>query len=217
MTANGEFRELRLDDGSAVKLGGGSAIAVNFSNQTREVELLRGAAFFLVHTDAERPFVVRSAKILTRAVGTAFEVRRTASGSSIAVAEGIVEVAQDKPSPSQEKAKQISLRLTAGRQLAISVDEGAATLDAQNVDINEIASWQKGQLAFNNWLVADVVDALRRNYRGLIVIQPGLLTKGRISGVHDLRKPIASLRLLAATQGLRVRQISPWFTTVSRF
>ena len=52
------IRPLTLPDGSQVTLGADSAIALHFSPDRRDVELLQGEAYFAVATDKARPFDV---------------------------------------------------------------------------------------------------------------------------------------------------------------
>lgn len=74
VTAPGEVKTVTLADQSHVTLDADSAIAVDFSQGERHVQLRRGAGFFSVtHTGAA--FVVEAGSGETRVLGTQFEVR----------------------------------------------------------------------------------------------------------------------------------------------
>ncbi|MBT9395415.1 FecR domain-containing protein [Hymenobacter sp. NST-14] len=73
-TGIGEQRELVLPDHSRVWLRPNSSLTWRAAGQGREV-LLRGEAFFAVTKDPARPFVVRTAAVAVRVLGTSFLVK----------------------------------------------------------------------------------------------------------------------------------------------
>lgn len=87
-----ENRDIALPDGSQVMLGGKSTFAIRFSAAQRDSELETGEAFFEVAHDPERPWIVAAGKIAVRAVGTAFDVRRSGERVTIMVTEGRVRI-----------------------------------------------------------------------------------------------------------------------------
>ncbi|MEM9355972.1 MAG: FecR domain-containing protein [Pseudomonadota bacterium] len=215
-TRKAEIRQIQFSDGSVVMLGANSALAVNMTEKRRLVELLQGTAFFEVRRDTSRPFTVSYRGINTRVVGTAFEVRQTVSGASIAVNEGTVEVVRRTEVGDVEGSTKPVVQLQAGNRL----DVGHTTSDGKlprPIKTDKIATWRSGTLTFEDWPIADVVNAVRRHYRGTILVAPGLLRDGEISGIHDLNRPIEALRLVATARGLKVRQLTPWLATVTTF
>jgi transmembrane sensor len=87
-----EQRSVLLSDGSRVDLDALSNVRVRFTSDERTVELLSGQALFSVTKDPKRPFVVRVDGARLRAVGTQFDVNRTALGTVLTVLEGRVAV-----------------------------------------------------------------------------------------------------------------------------
>lgn len=83
-----------LPDGSVVELKLGAEIAVGYSEEVRNVTLLRGAAHFKVAKNPSRPFVVRAGGIEVRAVGTQFVVDLGRTSVNVLVDEGRVAVEQ---------------------------------------------------------------------------------------------------------------------------
>lgn len=73
---HGERRSFMLPDGTQVILNAGSEIQLNdqYGKRTREV-LLKGEAFFEVHHNKEVPFIVHTASMDVKALGTAFNVK----------------------------------------------------------------------------------------------------------------------------------------------
>ena len=94
ITGVGEIRTVTLPDGSVADLNTDTAIAINFSEGHRQIELYRGEAFFMVAKDAKRPFDVVTSKGVSRAVGTAFDVLDMGKSVTVTVQEGVVRVSR---------------------------------------------------------------------------------------------------------------------------
>ncbi len=77
-TALGEQRVVKLADRSVVYLNTSSRVEVRFTDTARVVRLLEGEALFSVERDLQRPFRVQTGVIAVQAIGTQFNVRRTA-------------------------------------------------------------------------------------------------------------------------------------------
>jgi transmembrane sensor len=76
-TKNGNRTKMVLPDGSQVWLNAGSRLDYNdkeYNQKTREVSL-SGEAFFDVMKDKEKPFIIHTAKVNIRVLGTAFNVK----------------------------------------------------------------------------------------------------------------------------------------------
>ncbi|BAV04327.1 FecR family protein [Filimonas lacunae] len=73
---NGSRMQSKLPDGSTVWLNAGSSISypVNFTGSQREVEL-KGEGYFDVAKNAGKPFIVHTAGIDIKVLGTAFNVK----------------------------------------------------------------------------------------------------------------------------------------------
>ena len=101
-THNGSKTHLVLPDGTLVWLNAGSRIAYdkNFGNTVREVSLT-GEAFFDVARNADRPFVIHTARIDIKVLGTRFNVRSYPSDKTTeaTLIRGSIEVSiKDRPS-----------------------------------------------------------------------------------------------------------------------
>lgn len=95
----GTLKKVQLPDSTTVWLNVGSKLGfyIPFGQAgSREVMLEKGEAFFDVTPDANRPFIVRTATLSTRVLGTSFNVKAYAELDEIQVSvlTGRVEVSQ---------------------------------------------------------------------------------------------------------------------------
>ncbi|MDF1790780.1 MAG: FecR domain-containing protein [Thalassobaculaceae bacterium] len=192
-----EIRRIELPDGSVVQLAPESAIAVDFGQASRRVELLDGIAYFDVASDPARPFSVMAAHARATAVGTAFEVRRVASGDTVAVREGVVEVETDSRSS----------RLVQGDALRVSMSGG---VHRGTVVPRQIGLWSDKLVTARERPVSDLVDEIRRYYAGVIFVRGDELAHQPATGIYDMSDPAAALALIATSQGATLYRISPW-------
>jgi len=95
----GEKKIFQLPDGTQVTMNAGSEITLNkdYGQDTREV-FLRGEAFFDVHQNKNSPFIVHTANMDIRALGTAFNVRSYFGDkvAETALIRGLVEITLKK-------------------------------------------------------------------------------------------------------------------------
>jgi transmembrane sensor len=208
-TAAAEMREIALEDGSAVTLGAGSAIATDFSAGRRAVTLLRGEAFFRVVRDPARPFTAQAETLTVTVTGTAFDVGFTDRSYAVTVASGAVRVAHAGAAGTRDVA------LSPGQRLVIDRRTGDAVRTA--VAAEDIAPWRAGRLIVEDAALPDVVDAIRRHHRGAVLVISRSLRERRVTGVYDLSDPVRALRALAGPYGGVIREVPPYLITVSDF
>ncbi len=81
----------RLPDGTRVWLNKGAQLYYgdNFNIQDRQVKLI-GEAYFEVHPDAARPFIIKAGPSSTKVLGTSFNLRSTPNEAAIQVVTGEV-------------------------------------------------------------------------------------------------------------------------------
>lgn len=206
VTAVAETRQIQLDDGSIVFLAPDSALDVAYEAGERRVRLIAGQAFFDVKPDSARPFVVASAHAETRVLGTAFDVQDGASGASVAVERGIVEVSTSQAKPP------LTSRLEAGDWVSVSRD-GAVERGEMGAD--HVGAWRTGMLVVQDRPVAEVVETLARYQDARIYIADDLLASQRLTGVYDLNSPGEALDAVVATYGAKIRRIGPWLVVLS--
>ncbi len=203
-TSTGEVRDFTLPDGSVITLGGGSAVRVSYDATERRVTLLAGEAFFKVAHNADRPFAVEAAGMTARDMGTAFDVDLEPSSLNIAVQSGVVGVTFGNTGPST---------LTAGERLTFDRTTWQSVRTNESADT--IALWRTGRLVVDNLAIGEVVQRLRRYYRGYIWLRDPELNNRRISGVYDLNDPVSALKAIVEPHAGVVTEITPLLLVVS--
>lgn len=101
-TSKGEKSTFMMEDGTRVTLNADSKLeyAANFPQESREV-YLTGEAFFDVHSDAQKPFIIHTNKMDIKVLGTAFNVKSYPNETSTeaTLLKGAIEVTvADNPS-----------------------------------------------------------------------------------------------------------------------
>ncbi len=123
-TAIGERAAVKLADGSTLTLNTDSFLPAcrRGMARTRQVELVRGEAYFQVAKDAAHPFVVAGGGNHVTALGTAFSVRVAERQFAVALTEGTVEGGHARrplrhpPSGGRLEADARDVRCEAGRR-----------------------------------------------------------------------------------------------------
>lgn len=203
VTAFEELKTVRLPDGSAMTLAPQSAAAVDYEGGERQVRLLRGDAYFEVARNPDRPFRVLSPLAETTVLGTGFEVRDTGDALFIGVRHGRVQV---KPINGDAAV------LTAGQGLRL--DE-RREVEAFETHPENIAAWTRKQLIVESRPAAEIIDALRPWYGGIILARGERLKTSQVTGVYDLSDPVGALVALSRANQASVQRISPWLIVIS--
>ena len=194
--------EIRLPDGSVVFLAANSAIATDFEDGNRDVELLRGQAFFdVMHRDGDS-FRVRAGLATVEVVGTRFNVDYLTHDTTVGVEEGAVRVSSG--------ADTGSVMLGPGDAVAV----GAGGLHAKEaVDIASVQSWMHGRLSVQNVRLDDLVVRLDNFAPGRLMVL-GEIGNKTVSGSFPTNDIARSLETLAVAVGGSVIKTSPWLTVV---
>ncbi|OJU08037.1 MAG: hypothetical protein BGN86_10015 [Caulobacterales bacterium 68-7] len=139
-TQVGEHRSIALSDGSRIELNTDTQVRVRLAKQDRRLSLDRGQALFAVAHDAARPFIVTADGTSVRALGTRFEVYQSPTGVQVTLAEGKVEVRQERTSAP-------TVVLAPGERVDVTP---AGTATRQLVDVAAATGWTTGRLTFND-------------------------------------------------------------------
>lgn len=205
-TVAGQVDSVRLADGTQVDLGGSSAIRIDAGGRERLVTLVAGEAFFDVAHDPARPFVVNARGLELRVLGTAFDVRTTSTGTTVALLRGSVEVLPT--------AVQHARRLSPGERLEIDHDTGAVTVST--VSPEDIGAWRQGRVFLTDVSFGAVVEMIQRYHTAWISIPDRSLAAVRVSGLFDLNDPDAALAALVRPFGAKVRSVTPYVRVITR-
>ncbi len=168
-----------LSDGTRVELSPSSTLRYpdTFGAGEREV-YLDGEAFFMVATDRERPFHVKTGTVTTTVLGTAFNVRYIPALEEldVAVIEGRVAVAVR----SLFNPKSVELR--PGERGQYAFGGGGLT---KNTDIGARLAWRREKLVFEDLQVEGVFDRISRWYGVSVTITEPFEGACRIRGSFD--------------------------------
>ncbi|MEN7550163.1 FecR domain-containing protein [Rapidithrix thailandica] len=153
----GQRSEVRLTDGTKIWLNAGSRIRFpkKFVKENRRV-ILEGEAYFEVAKDSLKPFIVESAGVETKVLGTEFNVNAYPGQNEVRVAlvEGKVVV--------KERASTGSMELMPSTMLIYEANTGK--FKESGFDYTEVVGWKDGVLKFKNASFNEVLERLSRWY-----------------------------------------------------
>jgi len=159
--------EIRLPDGSDVRLDVGARLETDMGWWHRNVRLLQGRAVFDVVHSAWRPFVVDAGVGRVTVLGTRFQVDREDNELAVTLVRGSVRI--DSPDNA------LQLRLTPDEQARWSADTKRWT--QANVDAQALTSWTRGFEVFNATPLAQAVAEINRHsQRKMRLADPSLGT-----------------------------------------
>jgi transmembrane sensor len=161
-TRLGEKIEIVLTDGSKIMLNAGSKIKFPqkfVEGKQREI-ILEGEAFFDVVHKNEQAFIVHSGDIITRDIGTKFNVKAFENDKNVTISliEGKVEVSV----PGNAQKPNDKKYLLPLQQL--NYNRAANSLIIQNCDQQEAIGWMNNLLVFRKEPLEQVALRLERNF-----------------------------------------------------
>lgn len=169
-TVVGERSFAKLEDGSKIQLDTDTALTANLHTDGRQIDLTRGQAFFDVHHDPSRPFVVNTGDVTVTALGTRFDVAALDNATVVSLLDGRVSVATNHTAPVVLSPGQ-SVRITAGVIGAVTSGRAA-----------DLTSWREGRLSFRDTPLSQAIAAMNRYTDRPITISSGSLGAEPISG-----------------------------------
>lgn len=171
-TADGEMITLTLSDGTEVKLNSNSKITYphQFKGKERMIHL-EGEAFFKVKHESKRPFVVDAGGILTKDLGTSFNIKAYhGSDCKVTLIEGKVEV-------SAKNSQHKPVILNPGQQYSLSA-QSTVPEQIKNVNTEETTAWADGVLYYHDQPLEYILGSLAAYYQSKVVFKnPGVKTK----------------------------------------
>ena len=183
-TETGEIKTVALADGSRITLNSNSQVEVLFTDSTRALSLASGEALFDVAHEADRPFYVRAAGTIVKAVGTAFNVELGKDNVEVTVTDGVIEItkvfkkalqiddlrAMARDLSTKVSSSNSSTRRVAAGEVAIIRDIDLpviAQIDQEDVKVK--LAWQHGELVFTGESLDHVIAEVSR-YTGTTIV-----------------------------------------------
>jgi len=195
-TRTAERQTVVLPDGSTMELDSNTAVSLAFDADTRRLVLHAGEAFFQVAADPSRPFIVVAGRGVTRALGTAFNIKRQADAVVVSVVEHAVAVSLDGQAA-----------ITVGQGQQVRYDR--QRLDAiRPVDPADVQAWRRDRLVFRDTPLRAVVADLERYRSGRIVVTDERIARIPVTGIFHTRQTDAALDTIADTLPVRVTRAS---------
>ncbi len=198
-TRPGSKSTVELPDGTKVLLNADTRLFYDqsFGNGTREVTL-EGEAYFDVVKDAAHPFIVHTALMNIKVLGTVFNVRAYASEEDMqtTLLRGSVEVTLKKKGDRKilvlkPNEKLVVRNITEGGQLKKPAgnslpDIAIMTVKAMENDSTvKEAQWTKNRLVFDQSRLEDVLPELERWYGVTMQTSDSSLLSRKISGIYE--------------------------------
>lgn len=158
-TTTDERRLVMLSDGSKIWVNSHSKITYDssFNDRTRAVEL-DGEAFFDIRPDPLRPFIIKTGKVTTTVLGTAFNIRAFPGENvvTVTVARGKVKVETGNKKPET---------ITANQQITFQLEtEKLEDRAVDVVDALEVANWIKSDFILQEVTLGEVEEILEQRY-----------------------------------------------------
>ncbi|MFC3197381.1 FecR family protein [Parapedobacter deserti] len=187
----GKRTEVVLPDGSKAWLNAGSQLTFpqQFDTNKREI-YLEGEGYFDVVHDFNKPFLVHTADMLIKVLGTAFNVSsyRDDAFTSTVLVSGKIEL--------QGVGKQQFKNLVLEPGSTAVLQKNASRLEIRKDDVQSHISWTQRQLILKSTPLAELLIRLERIYNTEIVAVNEVVRENEtFSGRLDLTQPL--VRLLA--------------------
>lgn len=213
-TAIGEQKRVTLPDGSTALLNTNSQLRVVYTDEFRNVYLMRGEAHFDVSSQPDRSFRVFAGNGMVRAVGTAFSVHLKEKVVEVTVTEGSVQInnVQDNIGSDIGSVEKIeNLAVVKAGQSAV-FDQVVESIESiETIDHTEISrklAWQEGLLRFSGAPLDDVVEEVSRYTPISIVIVDPALRDLPIGGFFEVGETEKMFEALESGFGVHVDRVN---------
>jgi len=218
VSKTGERKSFQLPDGSKVMLNAGSdiTIAKDFNNNTREI-YLQGEAFFDVVHNTEKPFIIHTASMDVKVLGTIFNVKAYPGDkvTETSLLKGSVEVTLNSgqhkkvilhpnekiilPIAKEEEKEVPGKTIPAVQSAEEKYKIAGLTYNPIDSTLVEV-SWTENRLAFNDTGFEEVAAELERWYSVSISFEDDAVKQYRFTATFDRKNIIQVLDALQLTR-----------------
>ncbi len=219
-TKKGSRTKVQLPDGTTVWLNSSSKLTYdnqNFGKQIREVSL-SGEAYFDVVKNKTKPFIIHTAKMDMKVLGTVFNIKcypdeKTTETSLI---HGSVEVSlkdrQEKilMKPNEKLVLVNDDQKEGKRTVAANSQKSAVNVYKPIIELSHLTlyptnnqivetGWVENKLVFNNESLEEVISKMERWYSVTIIIQSEQLKQESLTGIFEKETIQQALKALQYT------------------
>ncbi len=158
--AENKRQTIHLPDGSTVILNARSKLSYPsaFTSRTREV-YLTGEGYFDIKHNSRQPFLVHAGKIVTKVLGTAFDIKAYPADESveITVTRGKVQVLKEN--------KNLGL-VIANQQISFS--NKTEQYAQKTVDTKPIVAWKPQEISFNDITMLEAAKKIEQRFNTVV-------------------------------------------------
>jgi ferric-dicitrate binding protein FerR (iron transport regulator) len=135
---------------------------------------LVGEAYFEVVSDSDKPFKIYSANAVVKVLGTKFNVRawEETGRVEVAIVEGMVSFGSH-----ETPEKNVILN----KGFASSLSEANELTTSEKVDVNNILSWMKGEMSFDDNRFSEILSQVERWYDIKFSLRDSTIINERLS------------------------------------
>jgi transmembrane sensor len=212
----GERKSFQLPDGSKVMLNAGSTLtmAQDFNTNSREITL-EGEAFFDVSHNPGKPFIIHTATMNIKVLGTVFNVKAYPSDKTAetSLLKGSVEITMKNDAkkkiilrpnekivlPNLVTENKQAEKSTPKKVAAAKLDYTIAALTYIDSAVKEV-SWTENRLAFTENSFEEIAPVLERWYNVTITIEDEAVKQYEFTATFDQKNIIEILNYLQMTR-----------------
>ncbi|WP_411274963.1 FecR family protein [Daejeonella sp.] len=190
--ASGIRKLFVLDDGTRLWLNSGSSLKYpsRFNGKKREV-YLQGEAYFEVAHNAETPFIVYAGKLITRVLGTSFNIKAYKDDPDVKITLFTGKVEVIRKSNNKERSKLI---LLPNQEATYRKDAGSLSKTTVNNSIIDYHSaWKDGKLIFDETPVSEVLKRLSLAYDVKFILADEKINGCTITGAFNVNQNIEEI------------------------
>ncbi|MCW3485442.1 FecR family protein [Chitinophaga nivalis] len=212
-TRNGTRTQLQLPDGTRVWLNAGSKLTYGhaFGQVNREVTLI-GEAFFDVTKNAEQPFIIHTAKMDVKVLGTQFNVKAYPNEptTEATLIQGSIEASlKDRPREAIRLKPHEKVLIRNNPEASLPAEDTSTpalfiqTLSHYNNNADAIVetSWMENKLVFREESFAALAKRMERRYGVTIRFEDPATAALQFTGIFEketVQQALNALQLIAA-------------------
>lgn len=174
----GQVRTVQLADGSQVELNLNSELRYFNFKHHRQVDLIKGEAFFEVTHDSTHPFIVHAGRGQIRVTGTQFNVWKYQDQVKVTLVEGSVLVSSH--------GDEGGYHLGPGMQASYRTGDFEPQL-AQSDDYANSLAWRSGRMVLDNLSLSQALPMINRYLEKPLMLADNAVGGIHISGIYDTR------------------------------
>ncbi len=171
VSSGAEKRVIALPDGSTVILNVGSELTYRKEFNENRTVILSGEAFFDIQKNPERPFTVHTGKVITKVLGTAFNINSNEKNVTVTVERGLVQVGN---------ADQVFAKIKPQQEIQVDTKTQHFQLE-KKIKTNRTKNWRNQILVIDELSFEETMVLLETRFDRHITIENPAIKKCRIS------------------------------------